>query len=147
MVVERWWILLWHRLWCWFHGCTLLSRAINLYALNTTFYISRKKTMIVAFVMGLFFLMSHTTEMCALSCPTLCHPMDCSLLGFSVHGIFQATGESCHCLLQGIFLTQGSKLGLLRCRQILYCWVIREAPNSIGILPMLIIMSFLVLEL
>ena len=23
-------------------------------------------------------------------CPTLCNPMDCSLLGFSVHGIFQA---------------------------------------------------------
>ena len=24
------------------------------------------------------------------SCPTLCDPMDCSLLGFSIHGIFQA---------------------------------------------------------
>ena len=24
------------------------------------------------------------------SCLTLCDPMDCSLLGFSVHGIFQA---------------------------------------------------------
>ena len=23
-------------------------------------------------------------------CPTLCYPMDCSLLGFSVHGISQA---------------------------------------------------------
>ena len=23
-------------------------------------------------------------------CPTLCDPMDCSLRGFSVHGIFQA---------------------------------------------------------
>ena len=27
---------------------------------------------------------------CAQSCPTLCHPMDCSLLGCSVHAIFQA---------------------------------------------------------
>ena len=27
---------------------------------------------------------------CAQSCPTLCDPMDCSLLGSSVHGIFQA---------------------------------------------------------
>ena len=27
----------------------------------------------------------------AQSCPTLCDPMDCSLPGFSVHGIFQAT--------------------------------------------------------
>ena len=26
---------------------------------------------------------------CAQSCPTLCDPMDCSLLGSSVHGIFQ----------------------------------------------------------
>ena len=26
----------------------------------------------------------------SLSCPTLCHPMDCSLLGSSIHGIFQA---------------------------------------------------------
>ena len=24
------------------------------------------------------------------SCPTLCHPMDCSPLGSTVHGIFQA---------------------------------------------------------
>ena len=27
----------------------------------------------------------------AQSCPTLCDPMDCSLPGFSVHGIFQAS--------------------------------------------------------
>ena len=26
----------------------------------------------------------------AQSCPTLCHPMDCSSLGSTVHGIFQA---------------------------------------------------------
>ena len=26
----------------------------------------------------------------AQSCPTLCDPMDCSLPGYSVHGIFQA---------------------------------------------------------
>ena len=30
------------------------------------------------------------------------------------------TGVGCHALLQGIFLTQGSNLGLPRCRQILY---------------------------
>ena len=29
-------------------------------------------------------------------------------------------GVGCHALLQGIFLTQGSNLGLLHCRQILY---------------------------
>ena len=38
------------------------------------------------------------------------------------------TGVGCHALLQGIFATQGSNLGLLHCRQILYHWAIREAP-------------------
>ena len=34
-------------------------------------------------------------------CPTLHDPMDCSLPGSSVHGIFpgKSTGVSCHCLL------------------------------------------------
>ena len=27
---------------------------------------------------------------CVQSCPTLCDPMDCSLPGSSVHGLFQA---------------------------------------------------------
>ena len=37
----------------------------------------------------------------AQSCPTLCDPIDCSLPGSSIHGIFQAksTGVGCHCLL------------------------------------------------
>ena len=48
--------------------------------------------------------------------------MDCSLLGFSVHGILQVnnTGVGWHSLLQDIFKTQGSNPGLLHCRQILY---------------------------
>ena len=51
----------------------------------------------------------------AQSCRTLCHAMDCSLPGSSVHGILQAriTGVGCHALLQGIFLTQGSNPCLL----------------------------------
>ena len=40
-------------------------------------------------------------------CPTLCDPMDCSLPGSSVHGIFQypgkGTGVGCHCLLQAFW--------------------------------------------
>ena len=31
------------------------------------------------------------------------------------------TGVGCHSLLQGIFPTQGPNLGLLHCKQILYC--------------------------
>ena len=58
----------------------------------------------------------------AQSCPALCDPMDCSLPGSSVHGPSPGkhTGVGCHSLLQGIFPAQGSNLGLLHCRQILY---------------------------
>ena len=51
---------------------------------------------------------------CALAqlCPTLCNPMDCSLPGSSVHR--DSPGKNtCHFLLQGIFLTQGSNWHLL----------------------------------
>ena len=44
------------------------------------------------------------------SCLTLCNLVHYSLLGSSVHAIFQAR---IHSLLQGIFLTQGSNLSLL----------------------------------
>ena len=37
------------------------------------------------------------------------------------------TEVGCHALLQGIFLTQGSNLHLLHCRQILCCRVTRGA--------------------
>ena len=59
----------------------------------------------------------------AQSSPTLPDPMDCSLPGSSVHGIFQARilewvatafsknpGVGSHSLPQGIFLIQGSNL-------------------------------------
>ena len=44
------------------------------------------------------------------SCLTLCDTMDCNPPGSSVHGDSPGknTGVSCHALLQGIFLTQGS---------------------------------------
>ena len=38
------------------------------------------------------------------------------------------TGEDCHALLQGLFLTQGSKLALPPCRQVLY--LLSEPPGS-----------------
>ena len=47
-------------------------------------------------------------------CLTLCHPVDCSLPGSSVHGILKARIlEWCHAFLQGIFPTQGSNPYLL----------------------------------
>ena len=47
--------------------------------------------------------------------------MDCRLLGSSVHGILQARILECVAIpFSSIFLTQGSKPGLLHCRQISY---------------------------
>ena len=59
----------------------------------------------------------------ARSCPTLCNPMGCCPPSSFVHGILQARiGEwVSHSLFQVIFPTQASNLGLLYCRQILYC--------------------------
>ena len=59
-------------------------------------------------------------------------PMDFSPSSFSVHRIAQArnTGMCCHFLSQGIFLTQGSNLHLLRCRWMLYHWATREVHSK-----------------
>ena len=40
------------------------------------------------------------------------------------------TGVGCHSLLQGIFLTQGSNLGLLHCRRFFTNWTTREVHPS-----------------
>ena len=55
-------------------------------------------------------------------CPTLCDHMDCSPPSSSVCGDSPGknTGVGYHFLRQRIFPTQGSNLGLPRCRQILY---------------------------
>ena len=54
------------------------------------------------------------------SCLTLCDPLDCSPPGSSVCGDSSGKNTGVGCLLQGIFLTQGSNLGLPHCRRILY---------------------------
>ena len=58
----------------------------------------------------------HEISIVTQSCPTLCDPMDCISPGSSVHGDSPGknTGVGCH------FLLQGSNLGLLHWRQILY---------------------------
>ena len=52
------------------------------------------------------------------SCVWLCNPTDCSPPGSSVHwdSPGKNTGVGCHALLQGIFPTQRSNLGLLHRR-------------------------------
>ena len=56
-----------------------------------------------------------------LLCSTLCNPMNCSPVRLLCPWNFPGknTGVSCHSLLWRIFPTQGSKPGLLHCRQIL----------------------------
>ena len=57
----------------------------------------------------------------AKSCLTLCNPMNCSLSDFCLRNSpGRNTRVGCHSLLQRILPTQGSNLGLLHCRQILY---------------------------
>ena len=48
-------------------------------------------------------------------------------MGFSKQEWNSSTGMGCHALLQGIFPTQGSNLGLLHCRQIL---LLSEPPGK-----------------
>ena len=49
------------------------------------------------------------------SCLTLCDPVDCTLPGSSVHGIFQARTVEWVALLQGIFPAQGLNPYLFMC--------------------------------
>ena len=78
------------------------------------------------------YIYSESESEVAQSCPTLCDPMDCSLPGSSVRGILQARvlEWGCHFLLQEIFPTQGSNLGLLHCRQTLYHLSHQESYNN-----------------
>ena len=60
----------------------------------------------------------------------------------SMDSLGKNTGVGSHSLLQGIFLTQGSKLGLLHCKRILYhlshqgiipSWYLVHSKHSINI--------------
>ena len=55
-------------------------------------------------------------NICAQSCPALCHPMDCSPPDSSACGIYfpgNNTGLGCHFLHQKVFLTQGEPKSLV----------------------------------
>ena len=69
----------------------------------------------------------------AQSCPTLCDPMDHSLPGSSVHGIFQARVLEWVAISfsRVIFPTQGSNLGLLHLRQTLYHLSHQGSPRKL----------------
>ena len=63
-------------------------------------------------------------------CLILCDPMDCEAQGLLCpwNSPGKNTGVGCHSLLQGIFPSQGSSLGLRHYRQILYCLTHQGSP-------------------
>ena len=63
--------------------------------------------------------------------------MDCSPPDSFVRrdSLGKNTGVGFHALLQGIFPIPGSNLGLLHCRQILYC--LSHQGNPVGLLGVL----------
>ena len=68
-----------------------------------------------------------TTRVCMLSCSVL--PDSVRLL-CPCDSPGKNTGVGSHSLLQGIFLTQESNLGLLHCRQMHYCLIHHRSPND-----------------
>ena len=67
----------------------------------------------------------------AQSCLTLCNPMNYTYSPWNSPG--QNTGVGSLSLLQGIFPTQGSNLGLLHCRRILYQLRHKRSPKNTGV--------------
>ena len=64
--------------------------------------------LIYEFLLQEDFFFSFLKGLVARLCPTLCNPMDCHLLGSSVHGIpGKNTGVGSHSFLWGSFPTKG----------------------------------------
>ena len=56
------------------------------------------------------------------SCPTLCDPMDCSLLGSSIHGIFQARVLEWVAIAFSVISPQEGVMSDLVCYNPTACW-------------------------
>ena len=85
-------------------------------------------------------------DVCTLSCPALCNPMDCSPPSSSVHRLpGKNTGMGCHFLLQGIFPTRDwTQVSCISCigKWILYLCTTWEAPTHwFKLKKLLILMS------
>ena len=98
--IKWWWISIW-----WTQNAQWIQRRCR------TFYMDKLGMLCCAMLR------------CSVVSYSFCNPMSCSPPGTSVHGDSPGKniGVSCHTLLQGIFLTQGSNSGLLHCMWILYC--------------------------
>ena len=114
-------------------GWTKVSQGTQFWSLNDQEYYGAEHKIPMLF----FFFNQCEVREVSQSCLTLCNPMVCSLSGSSVHGIFpgKTTGVGCHFLLQSIFQTQQSNLGLPNCKQILYHLSYQGSPfNSLKII-------------
>ena len=77
-----------------------------------------------------FIIIINVWVLVAQSCPTLqSHRLYPTRLFCLWNSPGKNTGVGCHPLFQGIFLTQGSNLGLLNCRRILYHLSYQESLN------------------
>ena len=77
-----------------------------------------------------------TLVLVAQSCPILCNPMEYSSMLLCPRNFpGKNTGVGCHFLLQGIFPTQRSNLGLHPCRQILNQLCCPGSPHKPKIMP------------
>ena len=75
--------------------------------------------------------MSAVQRLVTQSCPTHCDHMNCSPPGSSVQGDSPGknTGVDCHALLQGIFPTHGSNVGLPHYKWIPYQTSYQGSPR------------------
>ena len=72
--------------------CCLFTQGLNKAStyLNVSYYPKSRITMILVLKELWWFYCTESESEVSQLCPALCDPMDCSLPGFSVHGIFQA---------------------------------------------------------
>ena len=89
-----------------------------------------------------FLILEEIESEVAQTCPTLCDPMDCSPPASSVHGDSPGknTGMGYHFLLQEIFPTQVSNLGLPHCKQTLY-HLSHQGSSAVKFSPLRIIFA------
>ena len=76
------------------------------YALLSTIHLEKAFFFFFAFLKQILYIFSHQFYFLLLvnwSCPTLCYSINCSLLGYSVHGDYPGrnTGVGCHALSRG----------------------------------------------
>ena len=100
---------------------------INVQFLNKSHKLYLQNTLHIHSFLYIFTCPKESKSISRSVCPTLSSPIDCSPPG-------KNTGVGIHSLLQGMFQTQGSKVGSLHCRQILFCLSHQKSPLHLQII-------------